>query len=194
MVGDFVSLGRKDITDLPTMATILEAQMNRFPKIVVLVDSHSADAVVNMLLESENIGQYQPLVIGKLDGPHEAGDADAAIIDLTVGGAIEVADSIRDLALPIVAVVPDYRTGREALAYGASDYLIKGSLNGSILLRSILYVVEMHRRVLAESGLLEVTNVLTTMKDTLSGLRDEIRQAQEALAVVQKQVTLDYTV
>jgi serine phosphatase RsbU (regulator of sigma subunit) len=84
---------------------------------------------------------------------------DVALVDLSLPDSrgLETFELLRGAALrlPIVILtgLDDERTGLEAVQSGAQDYLVKGTLDGSVVTRSIRFAIERVRREQAERDL-----------------------------------------
>src|SRR5690606_6974923 len=85
------------------------------------------------------------------------GDVDVCLLDYRLGGedGIEVLRAIAAMpqhpAVLITTGQGNERIDREALALGASDYLVKQELSGRMLDRSIRYAMGQRRMLLALS-------------------------------------------
>ncbi len=79
------------------------------------------------------------------------GDVDCVLLDLGLPDAsgLDALTSVLDLAPNIAVLVltglSDEHRGTEAVAVGAQDYLVKGSIDGQLLTRAIRYAVERKR-------------------------------------------------
>jgi diguanylate cyclase (GGDEF)-like protein len=69
--------------------------------------------------------------------------------------------------IPVIVLTDpgDEESGKEALRYGAQDYLVKGEITGSLVVRSIRYAIERQRMSIALQEL--------SLLDELSGLYNE---------------------
>jgi signal transduction histidine kinase len=65
----------------------------------------------------------------------------------------QLSKHVSDVPIVVLTGFNDERLGAEAVAAGAQDYLIKGEINASILLRSILYARERHNVEVADREL-----------------------------------------
>jgi len=84
---------------------------------------------------------------------------DCALLDLDLPDA-EGLDGLRelralapDLAVLVLTGLDDERRGVEAVAAGAQDYLVKGSVSGEVLGRSLRYAIERRRAELTQQQL-----------------------------------------
>jgi len=84
---------------------------------------------------------------------------DVALVDLSLPDSrgLNTFESLRGAGpkVPIVILtgLDDERTGLEAVQRGAQDYLVKGTLDGSVVTRSIRFAIERVRREQAEHDL-----------------------------------------
>lgn len=118
---------------------------------VLLVEDDPADA---LLVEAmlDGIGEFEIEWSKSLpDVAAPSGHFDCILLDLGLPGtrgleALERALSVGTHAAVVVLTgLNDESRGAEAVAAGAQDYLVKGSVDGPLLARSILYAVERHR-------------------------------------------------
>lgn len=146
-------------------------------RIALLIPPERAGVITALLHDADHYGLIQGIGI-------EIGTNDVIIVD----------SSPAVIALPSVALVSDADSGYRTIEGGASDFLIWGEVSDPALLRAAIYAVEGRDRERAEAGLRDVTTALAEMRETMAGLRDEIRGALVALAEVQRTVTPDFTV
>jgi len=87
------------------------------------------------------------------------GEIDCALLDLNLPDAtgLEALRRLRSLpdapAILVLTGFDDERRGVEALGAGAQDYLVKGQVDGNLLMRSIRYAVERRRSERSEQQL-----------------------------------------
>ncbi len=80
-----------------------------------------------------------------------AGACDVVLLDLSLpdSGGLEGARRLRaecpDLPIVVLTSLEDDRLAAQAVAEGAQDYLVKGRIDGALLVRSIRYAVERQR-------------------------------------------------
>jgi two-component system cell cycle response regulator len=80
----------------------------------------------------------------------DAGDADLVLLDLgrPDSAGLESFHRLRaqapDVPIIILTAVRDVNTAREAVRNGAQDYLVKGQLDGNLLLHAVRYAAERH--------------------------------------------------
>lgn len=128
------------------------------PLTVLLVEDNRADArLVTELLSSSPIGQVAHVTtatrlseaLARLD----VNGIDVVLLDLTLPDShgLETVIAMRNAAphTPVVVLTgQDDTLAPQALRAGAQDYLVKGRLDGAVLVRSVRYAVE--RQLLLE--------------------------------------------
>ncbi|MCG8922678.1 PP2C family protein-serine/threonine phosphatase [Lentzea sp. CC55] len=130
---------------------------------VLLVEDDDGDAVlVEALLEEASA----PFVLSRAETLAEAermlSDAECVLLDLGLPDSQGLAGLHRLLAKPnapailVLTGLDDEREGIDAVAAGAEDYLIKGKVDGELLLRGVRYAVERRRAEDAQRKLREV--------------------------------------
>ncbi|GHH31405.1 PP2C family protein-serine/threonine phosphatase [Lentzea cavernae] len=130
---------------------------------VLLVEDDDGDAVlVEALLEEANA----PFVLSRAGTLAEAelmlSEADCVLLDLGLPDAHGLQGLHRLLAKPnapailVLTGLDDEREGIDAVGAGAEDYLIKGKVDGELLLRGVRYAVERRRSEDAQRKLREV--------------------------------------
>jgi serine phosphatase RsbU (regulator of sigma subunit) len=86
---------------------------------------------------------------------------ECALLDLGLPGygGLEALTALRKLSpeLPVVVLtgMADEQQGIDSLSSGAQDYLVKGSVDGAIIVRAVRYAVERHRAERAHGELRE---------------------------------------
>lgn len=102
------------------------------------------------------------------------GDIDLVLLDLSLPDshgldtALRVRSSVPDIPIVVLTSTDDEATALEALHAGVQDYLIKGTVNGQSLVRSIIYAIE---RTRSEKEWRKVASVLTaTLEATADGI------------------------
>ena len=119
---------------------------------VLLVEDDDGDAVlVEALLDEASA----PFILSRAGTLAEAermlGDAECVLLDLGLPDSQGLAGLHRLLgrqnapAILVLTGLDDEREGIEAVAAGAEDYLIKGQVDGELLLRGVRYAVERRR-------------------------------------------------
>jgi len=80
----------------------------------------------------------------------DAKDADLILLDLDLPGSLGLESFHRlrahapDMPIIILTAEPDEHIAREAVRSGAQDYLIKGQLEGNLLLHAVRYAAQRH--------------------------------------------------
>jgi serine phosphatase RsbU (regulator of sigma subunit) len=124
---------------------------------VLLVEDDPADAFLVSELLAEVDPDLKVLVADTLDAAvGRLPEADCVLLDLNLPGAVEL-DGLHAVlrAAPSAAVcvltgLASEYLGTAAVAAGAQDYLVKGTVDGQVLIRSLRFAVERRR---AEAGL-----------------------------------------
>jgi len=129
--------------------------MNGEPiRILVIEDEHLSRAVIGDLLTDEGLKRFGLQFVGTVK---EAGaviqqeDIDLILLDLNLPDSrgLETFERVKSLTpeLPIViySATGDEDIAVSAMKRGAQDYLIKGKIDGNILVRSFLYAIERKR-------------------------------------------------
>ena len=120
---------------------------------VLLVEDDEADAfLVRELLADTEADVKISWARSLAEAREQASDAfDCVLLDLGLPDASGfdalrgVLESAPDVAVLVLTGLDDERTGIEALASGAQDYLVKGQVDGPLLGRSIRYARERKR-------------------------------------------------
>ncbi|MFJ8966214.1 PP2C family protein-serine/threonine phosphatase [Lentzea sp. NPDC102401] len=129
---------------------------------VLLVEDDDGDALlVEALLEEANA----PFVLARARTLAESeqllGDAECVLLDLGLPDATGLNALHRLLSRPnapailVLTGLDDEREGITAVAAGAEDYLVKGQVDGELLLRGVRYAVERRRSEDAQRQLRE---------------------------------------
>ncbi len=186
---------------------------------ILLIEDDQADAFLirEMLRESpaggsEATGDIAIQHVTRLDdGIRRAGEGafDLIISDLGLPDS-QGMDTVRKLAsgvkyLPIVVMtgLADHEVGLEAVNCGAQDYLVKGQVNGEMLVRSIRYAIERKRiENEKEQVIAELQEALAKVK-LLSGfipicasckkIRDDTGYWQQVEAYIQKHSNAEFS-
>jgi serine phosphatase RsbU (regulator of sigma subunit) len=123
------------------------------PVRVLLVEDDEGDAflVRELLLDAGSdveLSRARSLAEGMLVLP---GDVDCVLLDLGLpdatglNGLRSVLEISPNIAVLVLTGLADEHRGMEAVAVGAQDYLVKGSIDGQLLTRAIRYAVERKR-------------------------------------------------
>ena len=186
---------------------------------ILLIEDDQADAFLirEMLRESstggsEATGDIAIQHVPRLDdGIRLAGEGafDIIISDLGLPDS-QGMDTVRKLAsgvkyLPFVVLtgLADHELGLEAVNCGAQDYLVKGQVNGEMLVRSIRYAIERKRiENEKEQVIAELQEALAKVK-LLSGfipicasckkIRDDTGYWQQVEAYIQKHSNAEFS-
>ncbi len=126
----------------------------RLRALIVEDDVVDRMAVRNAIRETDRLGAVDIVEVSTLDAAREAlGRArfDCVVIDrqLPDGDGVSLLDDdgdpLRGAAVVVLTGLEDEDIARAALRRGAQDYLIKGRIEGHMLLRSIRYAIERKR-------------------------------------------------
>jgi len=104
---------------------------------------------------------------------------DVVLLDLSLPDShgLDTFDRLQSVApnLPIIVLsgLDDSSVALEAVSKGAQDYLVKGEVNASLLLRSVYYAIERKRS--EESALQKARDLDRLKKDFHAVMIDEIR-------------------
>ncbi|GAA0642904.1 SpoIIE family protein phosphatase [Kutzneria viridogrisea] len=122
------------------------------PLRVLLVEDDEGDAVlVGALLDEVNAPVRLTHVRTVSQAVQALSQADCVLLDLGLpdasglDGLRRVLDHAGQAAVLVLTGHSDEDRGTEAVAVGAQDYLVKGQVDGSLLLRGIRYAVERRR-------------------------------------------------
>jgi len=120
---------------------------------ILLVEDNPGDVrLVEELLKSSELG-CSLQAIDRLDEAFpvlDAGEADLILLDLSLpdSAGLEGFHRLRaqgpEIPIIILTGMGDVETAREAVRSGAQDYLVKGQLEGNLLLHSVRYAAERH--------------------------------------------------
>jgi DNA-binding NarL/FixJ family response regulator len=140
----------------------MTGSVHAFPRRVLLVEDDPGDVFLVRELLAEADPALQVVVV------HSVTDAvandllqrvDCVLLDLNLPGAHGL-DGLRRVlrahggaAVCVLTGVDDEHLGVAAVAAGAQDYLVKGKVDGQVLIRAVRYAVERRR---AESSLLRL--------------------------------------
>jgi serine phosphatase RsbU (regulator of sigma subunit) len=127
---------------------------------ILLVEDDAGDAflVGELLAEVDpdltlTVAETLPSALAQLEG------ADCVLLDLNLPGVAGL-DGLRALlgvdplaAVCVLTGLDDEHLGTDAVAVGAQDYLVKGKVDGQLLIRAIRYAVERRR---AETSVLRL--------------------------------------
>jgi serine phosphatase RsbU (regulator of sigma subunit) len=123
------------------------------PMRVLLVEDDEGDAflVRELLLDAgSDIDLLRARSLAEASGALD-GDTDCVLLDLGLpdatglDGLRHVLELAPNIAVLVLTGLADEHRGTEAVAVGAQDYLVKGSIDGQLLTRAIRYAVERKR-------------------------------------------------
>lgn len=159
--------------------------MDSSQKFLLLVEACEIDAnvILGMLRDINSQHTFMVEVVGELaDGLRHVDRADIVLIDLSLPDSkgIDTFRRLKVLAdIPIVVITKDDDgVGLQAVKEGAQDCLVFGQFTANTLLRSILYAIERHRRLIAENRLSEVLSALGEMRREVTGLTSQVRECR----------------
>lgn len=153
-------------------------------RILLVEDDLEDAALLEAALADAGAGRFLPVHVRGLADAREAlgrGGIDVVLLDLSLRDS-RPAQTLRALRrhgfeAPVVVLtgMDDEEMALEAVRFGAQDYLVKGSIDGATLRRSIRFAIERHQLLLAlRAG---------AMIDELTGLYN--RRGFNALASAQ---------
>ncbi|MBN1483832.1 MAG: response regulator, partial [Chloroflexia bacterium] len=169
--------------------------------VVLLIEDNPADAtLMQILLEEEPPGAY-PVASGGFtleQAEHlssglerlRQGGVDLVLLDLGLpdSSGLDTFYAVQEQAphLPIVVLtgLDDERLARQAIRSGAQDYLLKGRVDGELLLRSLCYALERKRaeQSLRRYGREQAT--LYAVSSAVNALLDPDELLQEMLDLI----------
>ena len=180
---------------------------------ILLIEDDQADAfLIREMLREPATGDIAIQHVTRLDdGIRLAGEDafDIIISDLGLPDS-QGMDTVKTLVaaverLPIVVMtgLADHEVGLEAVNVGAQDYLVKGQVNGEMLVRSIRYAIERKRiENEKEQVIAELQEALAKVK-LLSGfipicasckkIRDDTGYWQQVEAYIQKHSNAEFS-
>ena len=160
---------------------------------VLLVEDNPGDVrlVKEMLQQPDTSTKFNLQHVGSLNkavGNLSGKDFDVVLLDLSLpdGSGLDtvVQTHCASPAIPIVVLssLNDEELAIEAVQIGAQDYLVKGSINTSILIRSLRYAIERKRSELAMKHRIEFEKLITSISTdfiniTTDGTHKEIQRA-----------------
>jgi PAS domain S-box-containing protein len=164
---------------------------------VLLVEDHLAEArLLQELLSMNGLTQFEVSHVNRLQAAIvelTQQSYQVVLLDLTLPDSYELASLERLIALfpklPIVVLTNtnDENLAIEAMRRGAQDYLVKRSVNGEVLVRSLRYAVE--RKQISEALQAANTALEQRVQERTTSLQQEIQQRQriqERLELAQK--------
>jgi len=138
----------------------LNTNVNSSPITILLVDDNPGDArlIQEMLAESSRNSQFMPVLqlihsdrlttgLARL----AANDIDILLLDLSLPDSHGLETFHRaqaqgaDIPIIVLTSLNDEMLAIKAVQSGAQDYLVKGQMDGNLLVRSIRYAIERHQ-------------------------------------------------
>ena len=124
---------------------------------VLLIEDNPGDARLIGEMLSDNLGvSFQLKFVNRVEAGLRylaSGGIDVVLLDLNLPDSqgLETLGTVRSAAsgVPIIVLTgdTDASLGMRAVNEGAQDYLVKGQVDGNLLLRSILYSIQRHRLI-----------------------------------------------
>jgi two-component system cell cycle response regulator len=141
---------------------------------ILLIEDSSADAkLIQEMLKDSSLPAPDLVHASRLsDGLQRISEErfDALLIDLGLPDSKDI-DTLRKVLIqapetPIIVLtgLADEVTGVQAVQVGAQDYLVKGSVSGDLLIRSIRYAIE-RKRLMTELRKLSLLDDLTGLNN-----------------------------
>ncbi len=126
---------------------------------VLLVEDDPGDAFLVTELLDEVAPELVVTVADRLPSVEQLASCDCVLLDLNLPGT-QGLDGLRAVlrtdgtaAVCVLTGLDDEHLGVEAVAVGAQDYLVKGKVDGQVLIRAVRYAVERRR---AEASLMRL--------------------------------------
>jgi serine phosphatase RsbU (regulator of sigma subunit) len=141
------------VTDTRSLRRVGPAGVVASPTRVLLVEDDEGDAflVRELLLDAgADIELHRIRTLAEA-GPRLPGEFQCVLLDLGLPDAQDmqalrtVLDAAPTIAVLVLTGLADEHRGTEAVAAGAQDYLVKGTIDGQLLTRAIRYAVERKR-------------------------------------------------
>jgi diguanylate cyclase (GGDEF)-like protein len=157
---------------------------------ILLIEDNPGDACLVEEVLKSCVVDYSLRTIDRLEeafGILDADEADLILLDLSLpdSSGLESFHRLRaqgpDVPIIILTGTSDLETAREAVRNGAQDYLVKGELEGNLLLHAVRYAAERH--ALHQ----ELENL--SLRDPLTGLynrRGFVLLAQQSLRLARR--------
>lgn len=118
---------------------------------VLVVEDNAADAAALEIIASGSLAMTHVTTLKEGLGRLAAGPFDAVLLDLNLpdstglGTVQRMVGAAPQQAVVVLTGVDDSETGTEAVKLGAQDYLVKGQIVGTGLLRAVSYAIERKR-------------------------------------------------
>ncbi len=147
---------------------------------ILLVEDNPGDArLVRELLKEDSAFPYELIHVETFEKASDAlgqGPADVVLLDFSLpdGQGVRLLQNIADVDpnVPIIIFtgLDDEKLGLEAVREGAQDYLVKGQIDGRLLIRTIRYAIERKRMQIEREKLFAELQDLFRQVKTLRGL------------------------
>jgi serine phosphatase RsbU (regulator of sigma subunit) len=144
------------------MTTTATRTASATPRRVLLVEDDPADVFLVRELLAEVDPEVQVMVavsVAEVTGGNLLGRCDCVLLDLNLPGT-DGLEGLRQIlraddtaAVCVLTGLDDEHLGTAAVAAGAQDYLVKGKVDGQVLIRAVRYAVERRR---AEGSLMRL--------------------------------------
>jgi len=150
---------------------------------VLLVEDNPGDARLLEELLREGALDHELLRADRLDQGRELlghGPVDVVLLDLSLPDATgmetvrRMLDAAGDAPIVVLTGLNDERVAVEAVQAGAQDYLVKGQVESTLLVRSIRYAIERKRLERERSRLLASEQAARATAEAAVRARDEV--------------------
>lgn len=174
--------------------------MSAGPIRALLIEDNPGDArLLREFLAEGDGAQFELIHADRLSQAMELlqdGQFGVILLDLSLpdGQGLDMLPQLRSRAMdaPVVVLtgLDDQEVALKALQQGAQDYLIKGQVDGNLLVRSLRYAIE---RKKSEEGLQQQLRRMTALRDINLAITSTL-DLQEVLGVLMKNINvlLDY--
>ncbi|MFZ4621708.1 MAG: response regulator [Bacteroidota bacterium] len=154
--------------------------MNLNPIKILLVEDNPGDArLVKEMLAGEPRFKHELTHVSTLLNARESvavSVPDVVLLDLslpdghTLKSGIQLVDSFKEVPVVILTGLDDNNVGLESIQRGAQDYLVKGQIDGKLMVRVILYSIERKQSEREKEKLIMELKDLFAQVKTLRGL------------------------
>jgi len=166
------------------------------PVNILLVEDNPSDVrLLQEALSEVNAPRFAIVHAGRLSDVGkrlEEGGIDVVLLDLTLpdshglGTLLRMQDQAPDVPIVVLTGTDDEALAMQAVQAGAQDYLVKGQVDGSLLVRSVRYAIERHHQqeeLRAQSFRDELTG-LYNRRGFLALARQQMRMAERTHRVL----------